>query len=374
MAIFSSNRISSISVDNDNLNESNNSATMDNSSTITKIIESVCENNGINLEDYKFNNFKYEGLLESMINITETNNKLFENIINYDMLNACRNNTLNESGIDKNIERDKQNMIINNTNALYSAVSSSIAEEVDVFKEKLQNFFEKDKDTFYKYSSFNEASWNDIFDPICIAFPTEYRHNITESIANIDNLAMLFTEAVESIYSADEDNILDISEEYKNRLTKLKESTLNVVEEVVEKEEWTPTNEDLDFIHQFANPSDFIDNISESAKYMIESINYMKDNIFNDNYSTNVFSNVNNMDTMKYYYINDLSTEFLKEALNRFNIYKDLVIREVANARKAMIVYGRSVIDNINERSTMDNIIVDSICESSDIYVFDNFS
>jgi hypothetical protein len=288
-------------------------------------------------------------------------------------MNQTKNNTLNESGMNNNFERDKQNMIINNINKIYSGACSSIAEEAKIVTEKLNKFFEKDAKVFNKYSPYVEMTLLENFEPIYIAFPTEHVCHIAESIANIDELSYLFNEAVDAIYEADAPDIMKTANDYKEKLNKIKESVFSRVDEAVEEKEWVPTEESLDFIHHFVDPSVFTSTVNDTAEMMIESINFMKDNIFNDNYSTNVFSTINESDSVRYYAIADLSSAILKESLNRFNIYNNLVIREMANARKAMILCGKVAIDELKETNTIDDVIIESICESSDIYVFDNF-
>jgi hypothetical protein len=209
-----------------------------------------------------------------------------------------------------------------------------------------------------------------------VNFPNEYKGNIIESIVSMDDLYDIFNDAVNNIYSSNnKDDINNIIESYINSIKESKEFIYDEVNAVLEKEPWTPTENDIEFIHNFCEADNIIYTINNSLCNSIKFIESCRENIYNDRNIINVFSeSVSEDNTTKYYGLYEIASLTSKEVLNRVNIYKDLIVREISDIRKAIILGGRIATDILSETNTINDLEMYAISESSDLYVFNYFS
>ena len=371
MSLFTSNRFSNISINNsDNVNEDTSVAKSDSNAGST-LSEDIQESN-INLDNYIKENST--GVMTSVSNIIENDNNLFSRLLEADFIDVCEKLTLKESVNDADIEKKKYDVIRHEINKLYEDTISSIAYESKKFVEKLQSFLESEQKTFDKYMVYMNTGLLESFKPIGkISFPDEVKANVTDSILDLSGLSDIFNEAIKEINDANDD-MVNIVENYYMRIVKDKDNIKEKIDSIVETSEWHPDAKSVEFIRSFNDPSIFINNIKESTNTLIENIKTFNEDSYNDFSSTNVFSkHITEDNSVKNYCIYEMSSAILKEVLNRVNIYNDLIIREVADVRKALIVYGRFAMDESKGIETKDSIIK-SISESSDIYTYNKFS
>jgi hypothetical protein len=280
--------------------------------------------------------------IECISKIISEDSNTFNNLLESDFMTACEINTINESTVNLDIERSRYDKIRSDINRIFENTISSIAYDTNNFINNFKTFLENDK-LYEKYSSsipLEEGSINE--------------YDYLSDILNIDNLKNIYKESV---------NNIDI--DYSDAINEDRNNLLSKIDDVLESQSYIP---DVDLVHRIYECNNIIiNNIKESVYKFITDIKELNEESYSDN-SINVYSeNVDNDSVHNLYYVYDLSSSILKEALDRINIYKDLVIREISDARKALIYNG------YKSKGLEESCIASSLIRSSDMYVYDKF-
>lgn len=317
----------------------------------------------------------FNSIVESCININEIDSEILNKLVELDFVTICREHTL---GIEEAVAMTNKDNVkkINNlktdVDKVFVGMESSISQLAKRTTDSMKELFESDTAVKKFAKVMNEANLEGFGEGV-ISFPSkEAGHNLDKA-ANLRSLQKIIVKGFNDISEATtRDEVNAASNVVKEALDKESDVFMNCISEAMKPNtEWKPNATDIGLMEEFISS-----NIS--AKAVENGYN----SIINDmkiahEYAMNAIESCTEnteLDTYKVNKIYNLASCFNKIAGKKYQVFNDLIVREMADIRKAILVCGPYASKKATGKSTsLDEAVISMVCDASDTYVFDKF-
>ena len=313
------------------------------------------------------------GLLESSINITNLSNRFDNALLEAEFLSVAREKELAAIGetvsLNEQEEENKKKSGAAKEHAekVVTGAKSSIEQTAAKLAAKVEGLLKSDKAIYDKYLPYIDKKHLEGFPGIKnFAFP-DAKSSLAARAVSIADICKAATTCASKVKSAKTKEAIDKAvSEFNDTAAKLNTEFLANVDKVMSKHDnWTPGNTEIGFIKKFASSDISKKSIAANlavAKKMLEAAG-------NKVIATVIEVGGQELGAYKEKKLCEVASKLSKFSSHRFNAYKDLTVREIAAVRKAIIICGKYGM----KKSSVNESVIENLCESSDLYVFDLF-
>ncbi|MBR6289293.1 MAG: hypothetical protein IKR19_08160 [Acholeplasmatales bacterium] len=331
------------------------------------IDEAVNDLDSISIEE------SFSGLLESSINITALSDKFDTALIESEFLSVSREKELAAIGEEVSLTEQKEENEKKSTaskehiNKVIAGAKSSIEQAAAKLATKAEALLKSDKAIYDKYLPYIDKKHLEGFPGIKnFAFPNA-KTSIAAKAVSISDISKAAISAANKIKSAKSKEDIDKAvAEFNTFATEANKKFLDSVSKSLEKSEnWIPGSTEIGFIKKFAEGNITKKSIAvnmASAKKLLETTG-------NKIIATAIELGGTEFGAYSEKKLIEIANKLSKYSTQRFKAYKDLTVREIAAVRKAVIICGKYGM----KKSSVNESVIENICESSDIHVFEYF-
>ena len=318
---------------------------------------------------------EFSSILDTCININENDKELFDRMIEMDFITLCREHTgiqdINEFMADNDAKKAN---LAKNINKCFVAMEASITQLGAINANKIKSFIESEKALYDKYKKvLTTENLKGFTNEAKIAFPNiNSSFNIDEEV-NIKSIAEIMKEAIDGLnISLNKEEVDIVMTAVRERFDKESDKFIgNISESISVDENWIPDDSDIDFIDKYMNENIAHNAIASATDCIIKDLSSINDTIQETIESYDESTELNTYKVNKLY---NLASSVNKVAGKKFQVYNDLIVREMANIRKAIIVCGSYANKTVNGKdTTINEAVLENVCDSSDTYVFEYF-
>lgn len=313
----------------------------------------------------------FNDILSSCININENDKNMFEALIELDFVSLCKEHTL---GIEKTLEESapandaKKENIEKNTTKVLVGMENTVLQAGAVLAKKANTILASDTKILNKFvKSISEENALEGFAGLNIAFPTKESAHYIDKAADIRSIQKIVSEAFDNILVAENKEAVDCEVNIvREKFDKESDDFTNDIEKAMKVAEgWLPSIDDINFMDKFANESLVVDAIANGTKNILSELSDIEID------ATSAINLIEGSDELSVYKANkiyNIASAAAKVTGKKFQVFNDLTIREMASIRKAILGCGAYASNKAITEETLN-----SICESSDAHVFDYF-
>lgn len=318
---------------------------------------------------------QFNSIVESCININEMDSDILSKLVELDFVTICREHTLGLEEAVAMTNKDNVKKISNlrtDVDKVFVGMESSVSQLAKRTVDSMKELFESDN-AVKKFANVMTEENLEGFGEGVISFPSkESGHNLDKA-ANLRSLQKIMVKGFNDISEANtRDEVNIASHAVKEALEAEGDVFMNCIAEAMKPNtEWKPNATDIGLMEEFISS-----NISTKA---IENgyNSIMTDMKIAHEYAMKAVDSCNEdteLDVYKANRIYNLASSFNKIAGKKYQVFNDLVVREMADIRKAVLVCGPYASKKAAGKDTsIDEAVLSMVCDASDTYIFDKF-
>lgn len=338
----------------------------------TNRLSSVTE--GVVEEDFELTpNENLGNIMEAVIAVRENEHKMFDSLLELDFVSATNEATLLEADAEKANDAQNQSKlkaVIGKIEELITNAIGAIKTVASNFIGKIKEFLDRDKKLIKAYGDFSVADLKGFKGISNFAFPKH--QTIKVDVANdVDNKLKTIGN------TSDRDAISQCVEEFKKSAVDLKKA-IKMEDYFEEKSDnFVPNDQQLaDIISGVTSGKATIASLKKATAETMAKLKKFK----SDAKSAIKSSKGDELEVYRAKSVYEVSASFVSGYMKLFNDYTHVLVKQIAAYRKAYIICGKytkggkSKDDAKAEEKVEESVLMYTLSESSDEYVYAHFA